>query len=306
MKISLIVICLCVISSYPTFSQTVTDAEGNVYATVTIGNQVWMAENLRATQFSNLEPIPFISDNTLWSTQTQAAYCYYQNDALVANEYAHLYNWQVASDARNVCPTNYHVPTLSEWETLITFLGGNALAGGQLKEVGFVHWLEPNTGASNSSGFTLLPSGWRAYNNGFFENLNYMAYLWSSTPVDALNATIMLVGYDSESAYTSSSHMNTGLPIRCIRDETSSTMDKGDQWPSIIYPNPAMDFVKIQCPTNAFHTVALVDVYGKTLIQGMMLNGELQFDVSNIPSGAYFINFKGGSAPAQEKIIIQH
>jgi hypothetical protein len=90
-------------------------------------------------------------------------------------------------------------------------------------------------------------------------------------------------------------------------DATSAEYVSTDPSQAIsLFPNPAMDFVKIQSSNNAFHAVALVDVYGKTLLQGMMLNGEFQFDVSNIPNGAYFINFEGGSDPAQEKIIIQH
>jgi hypothetical protein len=115
-------------------------------------------------------------------------------------------------------------------------------------------------------------------------------------PIIGHNGTMVLCGIGNDiRAYVGDS------------DATSTEYVSSDPSQAIsLFPNPAMDFVKIQCPTNAFHTVALVDVYGKTLIQGMMVNGELQFDVSNIPSGAYFINFEGGSAPAQEKIIIQH
>jgi uncharacterized protein (TIGR02145 family) len=306
MKKNTLLFSICLLESLITFSQPVIDADGNTYNTVAIGNQVWMAENLKTTKFDNQDPIPLVMDNTLWSTQTQAAYCYYQEDILLANEYGNLYNWHVVKDTRNVCPTGYHVPVIAEWEALINFLGGASVAGGKLKEAGFAHWLTPNTSATNSSGFSLLPSGWRANNNGSYENLTYMAYQWSSSSVDALSSSIFLVGYDSEAAYTSDSHVLTGLPIRCVKDETSSIIENQDHLPMFIYPNPANDLIKVQCQHNTFQTVKIIDLNGKIILSGTIENDTYSFNVSKVPSGTYIIDFQGENSVHHEKIMIQH
>ena len=306
MKKSTLFFSLCLLVSRTAFCQTVNDVDGNTYNTVTIGNQVWMAENLKTTKFNNQNPIPLVTDNTLWSSQTQAAYCYYQEDESVANEYGNLYNWHVVNDTRNVCPTGYHVPAISEWEELINFLGGVAVAGGKLKEIGFAHWLTPNTGATNSNGFNLLPSGWRAHNNGSYENLTYMAYQWSSSSVDALNSSVLLVGYDSEAAYTSNSHILTGLPIRCVKDENSSHIDNLDHSFLFLFPNPANEVLNIRCMKNAYHTVKLLDVNGKLLMRGTIENDMFRFNVSNIPSGSYVIELHSEAKIHREKMMIQH
>jgi len=133
-----------------------------------------------------------------------------------------------------------------------------------------------------------------------------MAYQWSSTSIDALNASIMLVGFDSESCLTSESHKLTGLPIRCLKEETSSIMENKHHLPTIIYPNPANDFLNIQCKVNAFHTVRLHDVNGKVVLTKNIENGTLNVNTSNISSGSYLIIFEGEAAIHREKIIIQH
>jgi uncharacterized protein (TIGR02145 family) len=306
MKKNVLLISLYLLVTTTAFSQTVTDVDGNTYNTISIGNQVWIAENLKTKKFNNQDPIPLVIDSTLWSSQTQAAYCYYQEDEILASEYGNLYNWYVVNDTRNVCPAGYHVPAIAEWESLINFLGGETVAGGKLKEAGFSHWLSPNTGATNSSGFNLLPSGWRAPNNGSYENLMYMAYQWSSSSVDALNSSVLLAGYDSEAAYTSDSHILTGLPIRCVQDENSSHIDNLDHSFLFIFPNPANDILNIQGMKNAYHTVKLLDLNGKLIMRGNIENDMFRFNVSNIPSGSYVIELYGEAEIHHEKMIIQH
>ena len=288
MKKHTLLINLCLFASITAFSQPVSDVDGNTYNTISIGNQIWLAENLRTTKFNNQDPIPLITDNTLWSTQTEAAYCFYQDYNLLANEYGNLYNWHVLNDIRNVCPAGYHVPSILEWEALIDFLGGNTVAGGKLKEAGLAHWIDPNTGATNSSGFTLLPSGWRAHNNGSYENLTYMAYQWSSTSIDALNASIMLVGFDSESCLTSESHKLTGLPIRCLKEETSSIMENEHHLPTIIYPNPAKNVITIESKQNI--EIEIYSIEGKKIKSFKLINNKTDIDVLDLASGVYILN----------------
>jgi len=248
--------------------QTVSDIDGNVYNTVSIGNQVWLGENLKVTKYNNQDPISLVLDDTQWSTETQAAYCYYQG--------------------------------------LITFLGGNAVAGGKLKEIGFAHWLDPNTGADNSSGFTLLPSGWRAHNNGFYESLSYMAYVWSSTSVDASSSSIILAGYDSPACYTSDSHIRTGLPIRCLKDETSSLNETDNDHSILVYPNPANDLVNIHFSIFDNPTVKLTDTKGQIVLEKTIVNNSCSFDLSTYGNGVYFIQIEGTTGVNRIKIVVQH
>jgi len=286
--------------------QTVSDIDGNVYNTVSIGNQVWLGENLKVTKYNNQDPISLVLDDTQWSTETQAAYCYYQGDVSYTNNYGNLYNWYVVNNSKNVCPTGYHVPSITEWEELITFLGGNAVAGGKLKEIGFAHWLDPNTGADNSSGFTLLPSGWRANNNGFYESLSYMAYVWSSTSVDASSSSIILAGYDSPACYTSDSHIRTGLPIRCLKDETSSLNETDNDHSILVYPNPANDLVNIHFSIFDNPTVKLTDTKGQIVLEKTIVNNSCSFDLSTYGNGVYFIQIEGTTGVNRIKIVVQH
>jgi len=305
-KIYLITLYFLLVNLISVIGQTVSDIDGNVYNTVSIGNQVWLGENLKVTKYNNQDPISLVLDDTQWSTETQAAYCYYQGDISNTNNYGNLYNWYVVNNSKNVCPTGYHVPSITEWEELITFLGGNAVAGGKLKEIGFAHWLDPNTGADNSSGFTLLPSGWRAHNNGFYESLSYMAYVWSSTSVDASSSSIILAGYDSPACYTSDSHIRTGLPIRCLKDETSSLNETDNDHSILVYPNPANDLVNIHFSIFDNPTVKLTDTKGQIVLEKTIVNNSCSFDLSTYGNGVYFIQIEGTTGVNRIKIVVQH
>jgi len=147
----------------------VTDIDGNVYHIVTIGTQVWMVENLKTTKFRDGSSIPNVTDAEEWVGHGElhsGAYCNYDNTAANSNTYGSLYNWYAVVDERNICPTGWHIPSEAEWATLIAYLGGQDVAGGKMKEAGTAHWSTPNTGASNSSGFTALPGGSRQIISG--------------------------------------------------------------------------------------------------------------------------------------------
>jgi uncharacterized protein (TIGR02145 family) len=163
-------------SSCTTFSAM--DFDNNGYHSVKINSQEWLSENLRVTHFQNGDAIPNIASDAEWSTQTSAAYSIYKNENANSLIYGNIYNFYVAKDSRNVCPTGWHVPTLDEWHTLVTYLGGDSIADESLREAGTAHWLN-NTGATNSTGFTLLPAGNRESDGRFF-NLHSRALVWSS------------------------------------------------------------------------------------------------------------------------------
>jgi uncharacterized protein (TIGR02145 family) len=289
-KISIILLIAATIPFLNIAAQTVTDADGNIYSTVSIGNQVWLGENLRTTKFSNNDPIAMVLDSAQWPVQTAAAYCYYNNDSSYVNPYGNLYNWYTVNDARNVCPTGYHVPTAAEWADLVSFLGGETVAGGKLKEQGFSHWLSPNTGADNSSNFTALPSGWRANNNGVYENLGYMCYLWASTLQTADDADIILLGHDSPACYASNSVKLTGLPIRCIQNSGATGLNNIEKSEIIISPNPANEFLNLSIDDKMIGSnYSVTDISGKIIFTGIISNQHMTIELARLAKGIYMI-----------------
>lgn len=207
-----------------------TDIEGNIYKTVIIGDQVWMAENLKTTKYSNGTAIPLIADGNIWKGLSSGAYCYFFDDPNNGVVYGALYNFFAVIDNKKLCPTGWHVPSKPEWSTLINYLGGESVAGNKLKETGTAHW-NPNEGATNSSGFTALPGGWAAGDGQDYYNTGVMAWWWTSSLFDSnlpwvmvLNgnqpvwrndippgiATVIVDGYYQDK--------KSGNSVRCIKD----------------------------------------------------------------------------------------
>jgi len=194
------------------------DVDGNVYDTVTIGTQVWMAENLKVTHFRNGDSIINITDQDSWNSMNSAAYCDYNNTPGNSFIYGRLYNWFAITDSRKIAPKGWHVPSDDEWEILIEYLGGDTLAYNKLLETGTVHWKSPNAGATNTSGFTAIAGGyvnpihkcleltrtanyWTSTNTG--SGWPYCHYIWNYK--GDLNRDY----YPGENA----------MSIRCIKDE---------------------------------------------------------------------------------------
>jgi len=195
----------------------VTDIEGNVYNTVTIGTQTWMAENLKTTKYNDGTAIPLVTNSTEWGNLTTPGYCWYNNDeASYKNTYGALYNWHTVNTGK-LCPTDWHVPADAEWTTLVNYLGGSNVAGAKMKETGTTHWVTPNTGATNESGFTALPDGNR-YFYGTFYDIGYIGYWWSSTEYSATSAYCWTLGYGSAYIYRHYYSKELGLSVRCVRD----------------------------------------------------------------------------------------
>jgi uncharacterized protein (TIGR02145 family) len=196
---------------------SISDIDGNTYKTIKIGTQVWMAENLKTTKYSDNTPIPLESNRTIWANLTTPAYCYFNNDsATYAPTYGALYNWY-AVNTGNLCPSGWHVPSAEEWMTLITYLGGTDIAGGKLKQRGYTHWNAPNTGATNETGFAALPAGIRAY-SGSFGYMGEMGYWWTATHSSSIHAVQRGMSYDHSRVLISSYPKNSGYSIRCLRD----------------------------------------------------------------------------------------
>jgi uncharacterized protein (TIGR02145 family) len=194
---------------------TVTDIDGNVYHTVTIGSQVWLGENLRVTRFNDGTTIPGINDSTLWGKQASPAFCWYNNDESNKTTYGALYNWHAGSSGK-LAPKGWHVPSDAELTQLITFCGGEKVAGGILKEKGTTHWGDPNTGAVNEFGFSALPGGYRAASGGFV-GIGYVGYMWCTTTY-VTGALYREMSNSDGEVRTNNNNKEFGYSIRCIRD----------------------------------------------------------------------------------------
>jgi uncharacterized protein (TIGR02145 family) len=188
------------------------DADGNIYSSVTIGAQVWMVENLKTTRYSDGTTIPNATDYLEGTNITVGAYCWYDNDIANKSDYGGLYNWYAVKTDK-ICPTGWHLPSDSELTTLAILLGGEDVAGSKLKEAGTAHWIEPNIGATNESGFTALPGGVR-YDSGQFGKLGSVCYLFSSAEywVYAL--------YHSDCTFNGGLGIKKGwFSVRCLKDK---------------------------------------------------------------------------------------
>ena len=215
-----------IVTDIPATSKTInfnfvacTDGDFNIYPVVTIGTQTWMAENLKTTKYNDGTAIPNVTDNATWSTTSSAAYCDYFNNFTNSNTYGRLYNWYTvaSTNPKKVCPTGWHVPTDPQWATLSTYLGGEGVAGGKLKETGTTHWLTPNTGATNVTGFTALPGGYRN-TSGTFGLIGNTGYWWSATAGSSTYSWYYYI-YFGNSNLTRLDHENHfGSSVRCLKD----------------------------------------------------------------------------------------
>jgi uncharacterized protein (TIGR02145 family) len=192
------------------------DADGNVYRTIQIGSQLWMAENLRATHYRNGDVIPNVSGaSATWNTLVTGA-CYTYVTTADDMAYGKLYNWNAVHDSRNIAPKGWHIPSDAEWVTLANTLGGINVAGGKLKETGTIHWLAPNSGATNEASFTALPGG--LYPGSAMSDFRLGGYFFTTTSLSDQYAVSYHLSYgDSKTdKYTTLKYL--GASVRCVKD----------------------------------------------------------------------------------------
>ena len=198
-------------------SNSVKDIDGNKYKTIHIGEQVWMAEDLKTTKYNDGSAIPLVNDYDKWSKLITEGFCWYNNDNTDKRANIALYNWYSVA-TNKLCPKGWHVPTDAEWEALGIFLGGPPVAGGKMKEKGFGHWKEPNILATNESGFTALPGGFRSF-NGSFSYIGKSGYWWSSTEYSGTNSFFFNLRYKYSDLYRYIADKPNGFCVRCLLDK---------------------------------------------------------------------------------------
>lgn len=213
---------------------TVTDIEGNVYHTITIGSQTWMAENLRVTKYRNGEAIQNETDNTKWKALKTGAYCNYNNNTEPNSnaKFGRLYNFFAVTDKRNLAPTGWHIATVAEWKTLENYLATNLGLSNSIAQAlsttidweesttnGAIGCLDLNTYTSvnNSSGFSALPTGIRS-DNGSFGYVKVFCAWWTTTQNIDATSWFRSLNYYGTTLSSNFYNIHYGLSVRCLKD----------------------------------------------------------------------------------------
>ncbi len=199
-----------------TKNNTVTDINGNTYKTVTIGTQVWMAENLRTTKYKDGSSIPNVTDNSQWSVLTTGAWSNYYNNSQNDNTYGKLYNWHTVNTGK-LCPIGWHVPTDAEWTVLTDYLAANGHSGTEGKALKSTTGWNSNGNGTDNYGWNGLPGGYRDY-YGNFSSIGYYGYWWSSSQYATSDAWSRSLYRLNDSVYSYGNYEGYGFSVRCLRD----------------------------------------------------------------------------------------
>jgi len=294
-KIAPLMIVFVLGTSTGSRAQTVTDYDGNVYQTLTIGEQVWMKENLKSLHYANGSPI-----NEVLA---------YNNDNNLADTYGRLYTWDAAmknstlEKAQGVCPNGWHLPSHNEWMALAQQLGGTNVAGGKLKETGTTHWNSPNTGATNSSGFTVLPSG--EYDNTQFQLLNEYAVLWSSTQTSTQWAMYFYLAYNDKELHPAEYEKGFYYSVRCVKN-INSGIRKNNFHGLLIYPNPFDEYLIFDQKKRVSDSKVnsrIYNQYGQLVTEFNLADKLSKKDMQFLPPGTYFIKVQFENGQEYQKVI---
>ena len=213
-------------------SNSIQDIDGNVYKTVQIGTQTWMAENIKTSRYADGTPVQLIISQDTWNflTESDKAYCYYNNDTANLRTYGALYTWAAAvngsigsetvpSGIQGICPTAWHIPSEAEWNVIEAYLGGSTIVGGKMAETGLAHWASPNAGATNSSGFTALPGGYRLVYPYSLIDIKNRATFWTSTLYPTYNAIYYrYITNNGGGLYSTFGYKSNGRSVRCVKN----------------------------------------------------------------------------------------
>ncbi len=188
----------------------------STYSSVVIGSQEWMDSNLQVTCYKNGDPIQQVDDFHAWRNSTTGAMCLYDGESEYGRRFGRLYNWHAVNDPRGLAPDGWRIPEDVDWQELIDYLGGPERAGGALKHQGVKYWKKPNSRASNSSGFSAMPGGFRSL-YGDFRHLRLYSYFWSSSPFKNNCVSIRVMGYFDSKVIHTGGAVENGYSVRCIK-----------------------------------------------------------------------------------------
>ena len=214
---SLLVLILFYIRLTSGMAQTVADSDGNKYPIITIGKQIWMAENLKTTRFNDGKEIPLVTADKMWKSIETPAYCWLHNDIANKEVYGALYNWY-SVNTKKLCPAGWRVPSKSDWADLVLFLGDENIAGAKLKEEGSKHWKDNIIISTDEFGFTALPGGLRTMEGNFPEFASSYAVWWTATEFSDIAAWNRGLFFSSSKIYGGNDNKKNGFSIRCLKN----------------------------------------------------------------------------------------
>jgi len=312
---------------------TVTDVDGNIYNTVTIGTQIWMKENMRTAHYSDGTSVTKVTGDSNWDalTAVDKAYCWYNDDSTsYANTYGALYTWAavmngaagsslIPSGVQGICPTDWHIPSDGEWTVLTDYLinngygyqgSGNDIGKSMAETWGWLtNATSGNVGndlaSNNSSGFSALPSGYRNYAGGSSGNIGYSAIWWSATEntpngpwyrgVFSDENTISRIYYN---------HVEEGMSVRCVCNNIATQINKNSiERQFKIYPNPATDKVYIDCAGRQNIKIQLFNIIGNCVFENVLTYGANEININYLPAGIYNLRLTGSDETFRQKLI---
>jgi uncharacterized protein (TIGR02145 family) len=302
---SLLLLISCLSASAQTPGNGVTDIDGNVYPTVIIGTQEWMASNLKTSSYNNGDPIPNVTNNVTWANLVSGAWSYYNNDNSNDLIYGKLYNWYAVDDNRQLCPTGWEIPSDEDLDTLVSFLGGGNWQGGKLKEAGTTHWNAPNTGATDQYGFTALPGGTRE--NGVFADMGGYFYMWSTWSNHLTNRHRWEMRATQAIFSSFNSTMADGYSCRCLKTSLSVSVTLTEESNHVaIYPNPFRNNFTIELPESTTYpiTLEIVDYLGRNVHSQAIESATTKIVLDEqTAAGTYFVKVFNKTTQVVERIL---
>jgi len=290
---------------------TATDIDGNAYNTVVIDDKVWFAENLKVKRFQNGDAIPLVSDSAAWSVLASPGMCSYRNDPTFDCPYGKLYNHNVVTDLRNVCPSGWRVPSMTDLYDLIFHLDPNAnpqqpgnqpnTAGGPLKRTGLTYWRSPNSAATNITGFSAIPNGGRNPEGRFSFSYDAAASYWLSTQAGPSMGFFLELAYPQGMAVRNAYFSEYAACIRCVTDVSTLDINDLNVQDLAIHPNPTHGSIVVQAGSAMLgERFEIVDLMGRSIIQGTIVSTQATISLEEFPAGMYLMRFPERKGPAKK------
>lgn len=289
---TIIALATFLLITFVSYTQTVTDIDGNIYNTVEIGSQTWLKEDMRVLHYPD-------------GSEITEVWAYNNNDSL-ASIYGRLYTWNGAMNnsteekAQGICPDGWHIPSDAEWTELGNCLGGDDIAGGKLKEEGNDHWNSPNTGATNESGFTALPAG--EYDDTHYQFLGEYNVIWSSTQANSIYAKYRYIPYNDAALHTYTYYKDFRYSVRCVKNETVG-IDNKKRKGMLIYPNPVDLVLNIEQTKADNKIITIYSQQGTKVKEFKIENNKHIENMQSLMAGIYLLKIDNNGTVEYTKII---